>query len=81
MPQIISEKYVLPIYWAGYLVNSDATGLKQAEINTIDKWVLETKDNRPCFICTDADNDPHFCYTNDATNIGGDCVTYNFHIS
>lgn len=47
-------KYTLPAYWAGYLINADASYLSQDDIDRIDR---ETKNMG---ICIDADEEEHF---------------------
>jgi hypothetical protein len=69
-------EYTLPVYWASYLINGDASGLENGEQKQIDEW-LEREGN-PHFV--DVSEDTHFAHRNDATNLGGDVATYTAHM-
>lgn len=43
-----TEKYILPAYWASYLINGDGSGLTAAEADQIESW-LESEGN-PAFV-------------------------------
>ena len=67
----------LPIYWASYLVNNDASGLEDGEEDQVretleylelDKW-----------ICVDVKDDISFEYPFLPDLLGGDYCTYVFH--
>ena len=67
----------LPIYWASYLVNDDASGLEEGEEDQVretleylelDKW-----------ICVDVKDDISFEYPFLPNLLGGDYCTYVFH--
>ena len=71
---MITETFTLPVYWASYLVNDDASGLEDNEQDEIDAWL----DANAPGVCVDVSEDYGFCHTNDANNIGGDCAVYTF---
>ena len=63
--------YTLPMYWASYLINGDASGLVDGEQAYIDEW-LEDNGN-PLFVDC---GEPYFFYCNDAISMGGDVCDY-----
>jgi hypothetical protein len=67
--------YDLPMYWACYLINGDASGLEDGEQSTIDAWI-ETE-NSPWFVDV---GESFFAWGNDATNMGGDVCQYVAHV-
>jgi hypothetical protein len=69
--QINTTEYTLPIYWASYLINGDASGLNDGEQEVIDAWL--EKEGHPIFADV---GESGFSWTNDATDKGGDVATY-----
>ena len=76
-------EYTLPIYWASYLINGDATGFDIAntpadpeagtrEQEEIDAWVA--KEGNPQFVSVSEIS--YYAHSNDATVLGGDVATY-----
>ena len=67
----------LPIYWASYLVNGDASGLEDGE----EKQIQETLEylNIDKWICLDVKDDISFEYPFLPDLLGGDYCTYVFH--
>jgi hypothetical protein len=76
-------EYTLPIYWASYLLNGDASGFDIAntpedpeagtrEQAVIDAW--ETKEGNPQFVSVSEIS--YYAHRNDATSLGGDVATY-----
>ena len=68
-------EYILPEYWASYLMNGDSSGLSQEEETNIELWLK--LHNNPNII--DVKDDAHFRYDGswDAPNeLGGDYCTY-----
>ena len=65
--------YTLPIYWASYLINGDASGLEDDEQAEIDAW-LESEGN-PSFVTVSEDY--WFAHSNDASSLGGDVAEYS----
>ena len=63
--------YTLPMYWASYLVNGDASGLEDGEQEQIDTWL----EGEGTLDFVDV-GEPHFSHRNDATNLGGDVCDY-----
>jgi hypothetical protein len=71
-----TEQYLLPIYWASYLINGDATGLEPNEVSEIDQF-LQANDLGPCLM---VGAESWFSWRNDATTLGGDVVEYTFPV-
>jgi hypothetical protein len=70
-----TETYTLPIYWASYLINGDASGLEDNEQEEIDAW-MESEEPGDC---VDVGEDYWFSSHNDAhTNLAGDVAEYTF---
>lgn len=70
-----TETYTLPIYWASYLVNGDASGLQDNEQTVIDAWMESEKPGN----CVDVDENYWFSSHNDArTMLAGDVAEYTF---
>ena len=67
----------LPIYWASYLVNNDASGLEDGEENQV-KETLEYLELDK-WICVDVKDDISFEYPFLPDLLGGDYCTYVFH--
>lgn len=67
--------YTLPVYWASYLVNGDASGLEPGEKTEIDAWLAN---EGGIGSCVDVSEDSWFARSNDATTLGGDVATYTF---
>ena len=65
-------EYTLPIYWASYLINGDASGLEDGEQAEIDAF-LESEGNPEIIDCS---NGHWFARSNDASSLGGDVCTY-----
>ena len=67
----------LPIYWASYLVNNDASGLEDGEEDQV-KETLEYLELDK-WICVDVKDDISFEYPFLPDLLGGDYCTYVFH--
>ena len=68
-------KYTLPMYWASYLINGDATGLEDGEQEQIDAWCKS--EGNPWFVDV---GEHYFARRNDATNLGGNVAEYTAHL-
>lgn len=66
-----SVEYTLPTYLACYLINGDATGLTEDEIERIQSFLAEEK---VCIVSME--DDTHFRHSNDFENLGADCATF-----
>lgn len=67
--------YSLPVYWASYLINGDASGLEGGEQETIDTWLSALPFGwQP----VDVREDYSFRSSNDAGTLAGDCADYTF---
>jgi len=67
----------LPIYWASYLVNNDASGLEDGEENQIQETLEYLELDK--WICIDVKDDISFEYPFLPDLLGGDYCTYVFH--
>ena len=71
------EVFELPIYWASYLINGDATSLDDYEQKVVDGWLKEISEHYDANIAVvDCSEDQWFSSRNDATNLGGMCCHY-----
>lgn len=69
------ETYILPAYWASYLINGDDSGYSNLEIADIDLFC----ENNNLGSCLDAEvEDTYFAHSNDANNLGGDVCKFTF---
>jgi hypothetical protein len=67
----------LPIYWASYLVNNDASGLEDGEENQVQETLEYLELDK--WICVDVKDDISFEYPFLPDLLGGDYCTYVFH--
>ena len=69
-----------PSHWASYLINGDATGLDDCDINDCDRW-LRSEFGRGGFSCVDA-IDAGFMRWHDAGHyaLAADCSEFTFII-
>ena len=67
----------LPIYWASYLVNGDASGLEDGEENQVQETLEYLELDK--WICVDVKDDFSFEYPFLPDLLGGDYCTYVFH--
>ena len=67
----------LPIYWASYLVNNDASGLEDGEENQVQETLEHLELDK--WICVDVKDDISFEYPFLPDLLGGDYCTYVFH--
>ena len=67
----------LPIYWASYLVNNDASGLEDGEENQVQETLEHLELDK--WICVDVKDDISFEYPFLPDLLGGDYCTYIFH--
>ena len=75
MAETIFEEYILPAHLACYLVNGDASGYSDEEIEEIDKFV----DEKSLGFCTGVDSeDTYFSPFNDMNNMGNDVCKFTF---
>jgi hypothetical protein len=76
-----AQTYILPAYWASYLINGDDSGLSDSELNQCNDW-LEKEGNPQIVDCGES----YFSWHNDAqsviTRVGGDVCEYTalFHV-
>ena len=64
--------YILPVYWASYLINADDSGLSEDELDVINEWLIQ--ENNPDFV--DVSEDSWFSWHNDVNLVGGDVAEY-----
>jgi len=70
-------KYVLPAYWASYLINNDDSGMVGDDKVRSDKFLNDNKLPFPVS-CSD---ESFFSGHNDAGTLAGDCLEYTFLIN
>jgi hypothetical protein len=63
--------YTLPEYLASYLINGDASGLTEQEINEIDSFLKKEK-----ISILSAGDEPFFKWRNDMNSQGATCLEY-----
>ena len=92
MMPIETIDFVLPIYWASYLINGDASGISEKERAEIDSFVAGVevdaivKDGvlvsaKHIGNCLNVSEESYFSWWNDAfTGLGGDVATFTFII-
>lgn len=72
------QKFDLPEYWAGALVNGDWDNLQPSEIDEIERF-LSDNDLEGCMCeCGGESFFAHSNDANDANDIGGNCLAYSF---
>jgi len=67
----------LPIYWSSYLVNNDASGLEDGEVDQVQETLEYLELDK--WICVDVKDDISFEYPFLPDLLGGDYCTYVFH--
>lgn len=71
-------KYTLPIYWASYLINDDASGITEEDRKQADLFIDKNELPSPCGVSEET----HFSKYNDAnTGLGGEVAEYTFLIA
>lgn len=75
---IKTREYQLPVYWASYLINGDASGLENGEQEEIDAFI--EKESTPFPICFIDCGESYFSLRNDANNLGGDVCDFTVQI-
>lgn len=68
----MGDVYILPEWWACYLINGDASGLEDSEIAEIDSFCEGLGS------CVDVSEEPYFSWENDANGLGGDVAEFTF---
>lgn len=68
-------KYILPAYWASYLINADASGLQDGEQDQIDAFMSGNRLPAPVDC-----GEQFFARSNDYSRMGGDVCEYSFLI-
>ena len=70
--------YTLPEFWAPYLINGDASGMEDSEIDAVDDWINAHDDIKgECLGCTD---EAEFRHRHDASEwaLACNCLDYTF---
>ena len=73
--QIKTEEFLLPVYWASYLINGDATGYEDDEFEEIEEWVTCNAPG-PCLDVGEAS----FCWRGDDSTQGADRAVFTFQV-
>lgn len=71
--------FVLPSFWAPYLINDDPSGMDDKEIKAVDDWMEATKLPAP----VDCSEEDSFITWHDARDVfpyACDCFVYTFLI-
>lgn len=71
-----TEDFLLPVHWASYLINGDATGYTPAEADEISEWEIANAPG-PCIGCDDT---VEFCWRGDDGVIGADRAVFVFQV-
>ena len=69
-----TTEFTLPIYWACYLINDDASGLNEGEQEEIDAFVDKEREGKA--ISWADVTESWFAHSNDANGLGGDVATF-----
>lgn len=72
-----SETYDLPIHWASYFVNGDASGLEDSDQESADLWWQATFKDKPVS-CVGIDQDEWFAKYHDAHRYCLACTVSTF---
>jgi hypothetical protein len=67
--------YSLPVYWASYLINDDASGMEDDEQADCDAFLASLPAG---WSCVDVSEESDFRPSNDAGTLAGDCSDYIF---
>ena len=70
------ETYILPVYWASYIINGDASGMDDDEQAACDSWL----ERNPVGNCVEV-GESYFAHRNDAGTLAGDVAEYTFLIN
>lgn len=73
MKTLDTIEVTLPVYWASYLINGDASGLQDGEQEEIDAY-MELQAPYTCAV--DCEQESTFSWRNDANNLGGDVLRF-----
>ena len=79
--KIIFETYILPEFWACSLINCDNSGLDNEEIKAIEKFINENQKPDHMFYCVQCSEEAFFKHSNDAFNLGCNCLEFTFNVS
>lgn len=69
------QTYVLPVYWASYLINGDSSGMDRADLIACNDWLNARKLRRDYFCDV---SESWFARANDATSLGGDVAEFSY---
>ena len=67
-------EFTLPLYWACYLINDDASGLNDVEQEEIDAFVDKEREGKA--ISWADVTESWFAHSNDANGLGRDVATF-----
>ena len=68
--------YILPEYFACYLVNNDPSGLMKGEQALIDAFI----ERENLGFCVGVSEERFFTHYNDYSRLGADCLEYTFEV-
>lgn len=70
-----TEDFLLPVYWASYLINGDASGYEDDEFEAIERWCTVNAPG-PCLDVGEAS----FCWRGDDSTQGADRAVFTFQV-
>lgn len=79
MEAIKTLKFMLPAFWASYLINDDASGMDEGEIKAVDQWMKQTRLPAPA-ACSDEIDFFHWHDARDVYPYASDCAVFTFLI-
>lgn len=71
-----TKTFILPAFYASFLVNGDASSLNVAEVGEIKRFMAKHN----LLNCVDCSEDSWFSWTNDMNNLGGDVMEFTFTV-
>lgn len=75
------EVYILPEHWASALINDDRSGLDKQDIEEIQDFYKANRKDNHFFYCVTCTEEGFFTGSNDAFNLGCNCLEYTFDVS
>lgn len=71
-------KFILPAYWACYLINGDATGYEAEELSEIENFLNAHSAGNNRLYCVGCGELEWFAIHNDANSLGGEVRVFSF---
>lgn len=77
-PRFETLELAAPSYWASYLINGDASGLRNGEENDADSWLAEMAAGWGPPVEVSEDSEFRWYHSADAWVGAADCAVYTF---